>query len=718
MSIYNCHKQQPQPWMSYISRNKIVYPGNCCPALVTGNRCDVESIEVLYGYLYNWYAATDVRNIAASGWRVPTQGEFESLGAYLGCTFSWPDYYDVPNTAGGALKEVGMLHWSIVNVGAVNSTGFNGRGASYRLPDGSFAPEIGTTGQFWSSSVFYWYAIIDNHNANLTNAFGLPKYGISVRLIKDTTSLSHGQTGTYTGNDGKVYRTICIGTQEWLADNLCETLYRNGDPIPEVTVNATWAALTTGARCSFNNDESNALTETTICGQALLPFQIISHGAFMKMEYTLYGEDSWSEITLPVTTVMTDGFFIHSYNGEPLASALPCGVYEFRLIAGETWWFEPIMIQDFDIVTNAFSKVDELMTPLKISDQLIDTTPLIAPCDRILPFMYRTSNATTGTVTAKMVDSDGNETALSITVQTGTIDGKTYYWHRGECLYPFLTCGKYYLKIVDGAFTYYSVPFVPECGISDIPDGYQPMVDFNNCVMRDDEGNILYEECSDIPPEIEYISYGLLYNWYAATDVRNIAASGWHVPTVSEWQSLLEYIGGWENAAPKLKEVGTIYWASPNAGATNEYGFNLRGAGYRETNAYGETKFVDLRHTAEMATSEVYTSPLGVYSIVVDSMNGDDAVWTPLYIQQYSGRSVRLVKDVTSLSHGQTGTYVGNDGNVYRTICIGDKEWLADNLCETLYRNGDPIPEVTDNAAWAALTTGAMCAYNNDWNNV
>jgi hypothetical protein len=215
----------------------------------------------------------------------------------------------------------------------------------------------------------------------------------------------------------------------------------------------------------------------------------------MKMEYSLYGEDSWTEITLPVTTVMTDGFFIHSYNGETLASELPCGVYEFRLTAGETWYFEPIMIEDFTITENALSVRDELMTPFKITEQLADTTPLIAPCDRILPFMFRTSNATSGTVTVTMVDSDGAETALSITVSTGVIDGKTYYWHRGECLYPFLTCGKYYLKIVDGANTYYSVPFMPECGISDIPDGNEPLRDANGCVMRDADGNILYEPC-------------------------------------------------------------------------------------------------------------------------------------------------------------------------------------------------------------------------------
>ena len=488
MSIYNCHRQQPQPWMSYISPKKIVYPGECCPALVTGNRCNVDSVEIIYGYLYNWYAATDVRNIAADGWHVPTITEYFALRNYVNV-----------GDGGYACRELGTTYWD--NSSGTNIFGLNARGTGIRND---------TTGVFfllkrymgwWSSDNWFDNPAIGSffsitYNIADTQVAGNPiRCGISIRLAKDSTILSNGETGTYIGNDGKVYRTICIGTQEWLADNLAETLYRNGDPIPEVTDNGAWAVLVTGARCSYDNDESYALSETTICGQALLPFQVISNGAYMKMEYSLYGEDSWSEITLPVTTVMTDGFFIHSYNGEALASELPCGVYEFRLTAGETWYFEPIMIEDFDITTNEFSKVDELMTPFKFTEQIIDTTPLIAPCDRILPFMFRTDNVTSGSIVVTMVDSDGAETSLSITVQTGVIDGKTYYWHRGECLYPFLTCGKYYLKIVDGANTYYSVPFMPECGISDIPDGSEPLRDANGCVMRDDDGTILYEPC-------------------------------------------------------------------------------------------------------------------------------------------------------------------------------------------------------------------------------
>lgn len=58
------------------------------------------------------------------------------------------------------------------------------------------------------------------------------------------------------------------------------------------------------------------------------------------------------------------------------------------------------------------------------------------------------------------------------------------------------------------------------------------------------------------------------------------------------------------------------------------------------------------------------------------------------------------------------------DGNVYHTIIIGTQVWLLENLCVTHYRNGDPIPEVTDNTAWSNLTTGAYCNYDNDINNV
>lgn len=61
-----------------------------------------------------------------------------------------------------------------------------------------------------------------------------------------------------------------------------------------------------------------------------------------------------------------------------------------------------------------------------------------------------------------------------------------------------------------------------------------------------------------------------------------------------------------------------------------------------------------------------------------------------------------------------TSTVIDIDGNVYNLIKIGNQVWMAENLKVTHYQNGDSIPQITTNAAWAKLTTGAYCNFNNN----
>lgn len=63
--------------------------------------------------------------------------------------------------------------------------------------------------------------------------------------------------GSLSDQEGNVYKTIVIGSQEWMAENLNTSIYLNGEPIPNVTDSLMWPGLTSGAWCYYNNDSLN-----------------------------------------------------------------------------------------------------------------------------------------------------------------------------------------------------------------------------------------------------------------------------------------------------------------------------------------------------------------------------------------------------------------------------------------------------------------------------
>lgn len=78
--------------------------------------------------------------------------------------------------------------------------------------------------------------------------------------------------------------------------------------------------------------------------------------------------------------------------------------------------------------------------------------------------------------------------------------------------------------------------------------------------------------------------YGKFYNWYAVSDANNICPAGWHAPVITEWTTLITYLGGSTVAGGKLKKNCTTLWQTPNVGATNETGFTALPGGYRPAN--------------------------------------------------------------------------------------------------------------------------------------
>jgi uncharacterized protein (TIGR02145 family) len=95
--------------------------------------------------------------------------------------------------------------------------------------------------------------------------------------------------------------------------------------------------------------------------------------------------------------------------------------------------------------------------------------------------------------------------------------------------------------------------------------------------------------CNNFSPDIvscdpiaSLAQYGRLYNWHAVNDPRAICPSGWHVPSDSEWSSLVSEWGGTSVSGDPLKS--TYGWDYPGNG-TNFSGFTGMPGGKREDNS-------------------------------------------------------------------------------------------------------------------------------------
>ena len=199
-------------------------------------------------------------------------------------------------------------------------------------------------------------------------------------------------------------------------------------------------------------------------------------------------------------------------------------------------------------------------------------------------------------------------------------------------------------------------------------------------------------------------TYGWLYNQYALT---GMAPSGWHVPTIADWDALITTLGA-SVAGGYTKEAGLEHWASPNTGADDNTGLTMLPGGYRGSIA--PSNFADLTLYGYYWST---TDDVANYKLI-KYWSYDTATIEQLSYNFKNGLSVRLVKDDST----DPGTITDLDGNVYNCITIGTQVWIRQNWKCTQLADGTPIPTVTDGTTWAGLTTLAKCAYNNDEGNV
>ncbi len=152
---------------------------------------DVNSNADTYGYLYNWYAVDDSRNIAPEGWHVPTDDEWKELEMFLGMIQSEADDTGWRGTNEGSMLAGRADLWNdgaLENDSEFGISGFSALPGGYRNNYGNYY-YMGYGGYFWSAtegtSSTAWHRGLNYSSSDISRGSSHKVDGFSIRCIRD-----------------------------------------------------------------------------------------------------------------------------------------------------------------------------------------------------------------------------------------------------------------------------------------------------------------------------------------------------------------------------------------------------------------------------------------------------------------------------------------------------------------------------------------------------
>jgi len=104
----------------------------------------------------------------------------------------------------------------------------------------------------------------------------------------------------------------------------------------------------------------------------------------------------------------------------------------------------------------------------------------------------------------------------------------------------------------------------------------------------------------------------------------------------------------------------------------------------------------------------------GEFSLIVSGLSPSTTYYFRAFAQMNSLVDYSEEKEFTTWPAAEN-MVMDRDGNIYRTVKIGDQTWMADNLKATMYADKTPIPLVEDSAEWYDFTRESLgyCWYEN-----
>ena len=527
--------------------------------------CYNDSVEYCaeYGRLYSWAVANSV---CPEGWHLPTTDEFETLFATVGGQ----------STAGKKLKSASG--WENVDNGT-DDFGFNALPAGFKdSKSGRFYGE-GEYAEFWGADYNGNYAYLINlrRDAAGTTIYdkdftenGKP-LAASVRCLKGDTAVPPSsssskpvETSSSSGNssssefkreqcnvdtdencfkderDGQTYKTVTIGTQTWMAENLnleTESSSCYNDYAEKCEKNGrlyTWGAAmdsagvwsTDGKGCGSHEEYGTVCSATFpvrgVCPEGWhLPDTTEWNVLFDAIGEQLFAGRFWSSVE------HNTGYNTEAYGMRSYSEYFPEGLFSNK--------------KRIELSVRCL-KNDDGTAPKSSSSSA-------APCKA-----ETEDNCEYGTLT------DSRDGQTYKTVKIGD-----QVWMAENLNYAYTG-----IPYIVGELTFDSTSWCYDNDPANCTKygrlyTWSAAMDSVGTWTANGKGCGLGSTCSPTNP------------------VRGVCPSGWHLPTSAEWDTLLTEVGGASVAAKALKSASG--WDDSGNG-TDDFGFSALPAGYSNGGTY------------------------------------------------------------------------------------------------------------------------------------